>query len=108
MWHFSPRLATSIAWKQSLFKREVLTLQEVITQITQHKSRLTGEFIINDVSDKKEISLDTPTYFDGSTLTIPFYSGYELNEIYKKYKILGFPDHRVNKIYIYQHGYFVH
>jgi hypothetical protein len=108
MWQFIPRLPTPVAWSQRLFKRDVNTIQEVIGLITQNKTRLAGEFIIDNVSNKTEISLDVQTYFDGSSLTVPFGSAFELNEIYKKYKVLGFPDHRVNKIYIYQHGYFVH
>jgi hypothetical protein len=114
MWTFIPRLPRQHDWENRTFKWILYSVKELIETMntTKKESRFNkeyrGQVMIQDVKSSDEIRLHgTTSYWINDDLVIQFNNVRELELILEKYQLAGYPISRIQKIYLYDHGYFL-
>ena len=114
MWTFVPRLPRHYDWDNRTFKWILYSVKELIETMNTTKkesgfnSNYRGQVIVKNVKSSDEITISgSKGYFVDDELFFQFNNTRELDMILEKYKLAGYPISRIEKIYIYEHGYFL-
>jgi hypothetical protein len=114
MWIFVPRLPRQYDWENRTFKWILYSVKDLIETMNAKKNEnkytceYRGQVMIQDVKSSDEIRLHgTTSYWINNDLVIQFNNVRELELILEKYQLAGYPISRIQKIYLYDHGYFL-
>jgi hypothetical protein len=114
MWTFIPRLPRQLDWENRTFKWISYSVKDLIETMNTKKNESVynrdyrGQVIVKDAKTSDEIVIPGSSgYFLEDELVFYFNNTRELNMILEKYQLAGHPISRIEKIYIYEHGYFL-